>query len=142
MLFRSDLVAGMDLDDRRQALQTLRDYNQAARDASEGFDPTREDGLATRGLAPNKTNWALKLDRPPFRAYPVTGGITFTFGGLKIDETTRVIGTDWRAIPGLYACGEIVGGLYYDNYAAAAGLMWGATSGRLAGRSAALNAAL
>src|SRR5216684_3433719 len=49
-------------------------------------------------------------------AYSATGGITFTFGGLKVDENAQVIGTDWRPIKGLYCCGEMVGGLFYDNY--------------------------
>ena len=80
------------------------------------FDPSKKDGLNTRTLDINKTNWALKLDRPPFVAYSATGGITFSFGGLKIDEHARVIGTDWRPIHGLYTCGEMVGGLFHDNY--------------------------
>jgi tricarballylate dehydrogenase len=67
----------------------------------------------------------------------VTGGITFTFGGLKINENAQVIGTDWRPLPGLYACGEMVGGLFYDNYPAGTGLVSGATFGRIAGRNAA-----
>ena len=61
----------------------------------------------------------------------VTCGITFTFGGLKIDDDARVIGTDWRPLPGLYACGEMVGGLFYDNYPAGTGLVSGATFGRI-----------
>ena len=85
----------------------------------------------------DKTNWATKLDNPPYFAYSVTGGITFTFGGLKINEVSNVIGTDWRPMPGLYACGEMVGGLFYDNYPAGTGLVSGATFGRNAGRDAA-----
>lgn len=131
------LVAQMDVDDKAQALKTLQEFNAAARNASEGFDPTQKDGLCSRGLTPEKTNWALKLDKPPFYAYTATGGITFTFGGLKVDESARVIGTDWRPIPGLHACGEMVGGLFYDNYPAGTGLVSGATFGRIAGRSAA-----
>ena len=96
----------------------------------------RKDGLSTSGLALEKTNWALKLEKPPFYAYTATGGITFTFGGLKIDEHARVIGTDWRPIPGLFACGEMVGGLFFDNYPAGTGLVSGATFGRIAGRAA------
>ena len=107
-------------------------------DFLKNFDPTRLDGLATQGLDLNKTNWALPLVKPPFVAYSATGGITFTFGGLRINEQAEVIGTDWRPIPGLYACGEMVGGLYYDNYPAGTGLVSGATIGRIAGRSAAL----
>ena len=106
-------------------------------DLSASFDPTRLDGLATRGLDLNKSNWALPLDKPPYVAYSATGGITFTFGGLRVNEQTEVVGTDWRPIPGLYACGEMVGGLYYDNYPAGTGLVSGATLGRIAGRNAA-----
>ena len=132
-----ELVAQFDIDDRKRALETLRRYNEAARDASEGFDPTRKDGLATRGMEIEKTNWALRLSKPPYHAYSATGGITFTFGGVRINENAQIIGTDWRPIPGLYACGEMVGGLFYDNYPAGTGLVSGATFGRIAGRNAA-----
>jgi len=131
------LVAQLDIDDRAQALRTLREYNAAARPAGDGFDPARKDGLCTSGLPIEKTNWGLKLEQPPFYAYSATGGITFTFGGLRIDESARVIGTDWRPIRGLFACGEMVGGLFYDNYPAGTGLVSGATFGRIAGRAAA-----
>ena len=132
-----ELLQQLDLDNRAQAMATLRAFNEAVREAEEGFDPTRKDGLRTRGLSPDKTNWALRLDEPPFYAYSATGGITFTFGGLKVNENAQVIGTDWRPLPGLYACGELIGGLFYDNYPAGAGLVSGATFGRLAGRHAA-----
>jgi tricarballylate dehydrogenase len=132
------LVAQMDIDDKPQALRTLNEFNAAAKRTGDGFDPARKDGLATSGLALEKTNWALKLEKPPFHAYTATGGITFTFGGLKIDEHARVIGTDWRPIPGLFACGEMVGGLFFDNYPAGTGLVSGATFGRIAGRAATL----
>ncbi|WP_233889744.1 FAD-dependent tricarballylate dehydrogenase TcuA [Paraburkholderia flagellata] len=131
------LIAQLDIDDKAQALRTVKSYNAAAHDAADGFDPTGKDGLATRGLSPEKTNWALKVDKAPFYAYSATGGITFTFGGLKIDDQARVIGTDWRPIPGLTACGEMVGGLFYDNYPAGTGLVSGATFGRIAGRTSA-----
>jgi tricarballylate dehydrogenase len=130
------LVQQLDVDDRSQALRTLEDYNDAACD-EQGFDPSKKDGLATKALEIDKSNWALKLDRPPFVAYSATGGITFTFGGLKIDEQARVIGTDWRPIPGLYTCGEMVGGLFHDNYPGGTGLVSGAVFGRIAGRNAA-----
>jgi tricarballylate dehydrogenase len=131
-----DLLAQLDIDDKPQARKTVEEFNAAPR-SEKPFDPTRKDGFATRGLAPDKTNWAVRLDKPPYRAYSVTGGITFTFGGLKINENAEVIGTDWRPLPGLYACGEMVGGLFYDNYPAGAGLVSGATFGRIAGRNAA-----
>ncbi|MEQ8194922.1 MAG: FAD-dependent tricarballylate dehydrogenase TcuA, partial [Rhodospirillales bacterium] len=132
------LVDQLDIDDKAQAKKTLAEYNAAAGDESK-FDPSEKDGVTTTGLKPEKTNWALKLDKPPFVCYPVTGGITFTFGGLKIDPETRVIGTDWRPIPGLYTCGEMVGGLFHYNYPGGTGLVSGATFGRIAGRSAALD---
>ncbi|MDX1431783.1 MAG: FAD-dependent tricarballylate dehydrogenase TcuA [Gammaproteobacteria bacterium] len=141
---QSDTLAGLveqlDVDDREQALATLESYNAAACEP-EGFDPSRKDGLATSGLEPPKSNWALRLDEPPFVAYSATGGITFTFGGLKIDEQARVIATDWRPIPGLYTCGEMVGGLFHGNYPGGSGLVSGAVFGRIAGREAARYAA-
>lgn len=136
-----DLVAQLDIDDKAQALKTLEAYNRAAKGVDDGFDPTKPDGLSTEGLALEKTNWGLRLDRPPFHAYSATGGITFTFGGLRTTKEAEVVGTDWRPIPGLYVCGEMVGGLFYDNYPAGTGLVSGATFGRIAGRNAARNAA-
>jgi tricarballylate dehydrogenase len=130
------LLAQLDIEDKQQALRTLEAYNAAPR-ANHSFDPTRKDGHSTIGLSPEKTNWAVCLDTPPFCAYSVTGGITFTFGGLKINEHAQVIGTDWRPLPGLFTCGEMVGGLFYDNYPAGTGLVSGATFGRIAGRNAA-----
>jgi len=131
-----ELLAQLDIDDKEQALKTVEECNAAQR-TNKSFDPTKKDGHATRGLGIDKTNWAVKLDSPPYFAYSVTGGITFTFGGLKINENAQVIGTDWRPLPGLYACGEMVGGLFYDNYPAGTGLVSGATFGRIAGRNAA-----
>jgi tricarballylate dehydrogenase len=130
------LIDQLDIDDKAQAKKTLAAFNDAA-SSGEGFDPSRKDGLSTRGLKPEKSNWALKLDHPPFVCYPVTGGITFTFGGLKINEKAQVIGTDWRPIGGLYTCGEMVGGLFHYNYPGGTGLVSGATFGRIAGRNAA-----
>jgi tricarballylate dehydrogenase len=134
-----ELIDQLDLEDREQALKTVETYNAAPR-TMKSFDPTKKDGHGTKGLDIDKTNWATKLDQPPYFAYSVTGGITFTFGGLRINENAEVIGTDFRAIPGLYTCGEMVGGLFYDNYPAGTGLVSGATFGRIAGRSAAKRA--
>lgn len=75
---------------------------------------------------------------PPGLGFAVTCGITFTFGGLRIDPSTAaVLDTEDRPIPGLYAAGELVGGLFYHNYAGGSGLMAGAVFGRIAGASAA-----
>jgi tricarballylate dehydrogenase len=76
------------------------------------------------------------LDTPPYFAFPATGGITFTLGGIKVDERARVIDTEDRAIPGLYAAGELIGGLFYDNYPGGASLLRSLVFGRLAGREA------
>src|SRR5216684_2126263 len=111
-----DLIDQLDIDDKKQALKTVLEYNSCARDVEDGFDPTKKDGLSSKGLALEKTNWALRIDKAPYYAYSATGGITFTFGGLKVNENAQVIGTDWRPIKGLYCCGEMVGGLFYDNY--------------------------
>ena len=73
-------------------------------------NPTVLDGKGTRGLALPKSNWAQRLDEGPFRAYPVTGGITFTYGGLKVDDTGAVLDGEDQPISGLFACGELVGG--------------------------------
>jgi tricarballylate dehydrogenase len=129
-------LAGID----RKALQTtVDDFNRAVR-REIAFDPGKKDGRSTAGLAVPKSNWASTIDEPPFEAYPVTCGITFTFGGLRIDPGTRVVDVDGAVIPGLYAAGELVGGLFYFNYPGGSGLMSAAVFGRIAGRSAAQTA--
>jgi len=122
--------------DARRFLETVRAFNAAPR-PEVPFNPNIRDGLATKGLAIDKTNWAQQLDKPPYEAYAVTTGITFTFGGLKITNDTQVEDTTGHPIPGLFAAGEIVGGLFYHNYASGTGLMAGAVFGRIAGRNAA-----
>jgi len=120
-------------------VHTIEEFNAACRD-DVVFDPTRPDGKKTQGLNIPKSNWANRIETPPFRAYPVTCGITFTFGGVRIDRDTRVLDVDGSAIPGLYAAGEMVGGLFYFNYPGGSGLMSAAVFGRIAGRSAAQKA--
>lgn len=100
------------------------------------FDPNVKDGRGTRGVSIPKSNWANTIDQPPFEASAVTCGLTFTFGGLKIDTGARVIDTDGMPIRGLYAAGELVGGIFYFNYPGGTGLMNGAVFGRIAGTSA------
>jgi tricarballylate dehydrogenase len=129
-----ELLRKLELD-YEAALRTLNEFNRAAGFGS--FNPSARDGMATRGLSPPKSNWAQKLDTPPFSAYPVTGGITFSFGGLKVNEHAQVLSTAWSPIPGLYACGEMVGGLFHHNYPGGSGLMSGAVFGRIAGANAA-----
>ena len=117
----------------------LKRFN-AAVDVATPFDPTIKDGRGTIGLETPKSNWANRLDTPPFDAYGVTCGITFTFGGLAVDRDAQVLAEDGAPIPGLFAAGELVGGLFYFNYPGGTGLTSGAVFGRTAGTNAARSA--
>ncbi|HSN40583.1 MAG TPA: FAD-dependent tricarballylate dehydrogenase TcuA [Burkholderiales bacterium] len=118
-------------------LKTVREYNAAVR-KDVPFDHTIKDGKCTTGIEPPKSNWAQPLDTPPFDAYATTCGITFTFGGLRVDkETGQVLNVHFHRIPGLYCCGEMLGGLFYFNYPSGTGLVSGAVFGRIAGAGAA-----
>ncbi len=114
---------------------TIEEFNAAVRDGK--FDPVVLDGKGALGIEPPKSNWALTIDTPPYVAYSVTCGITFTFGGIEVDSNAQVLDTEDNPIPGLYATGEITGKFFYHNYAAGNGLMRGAVFGRLAGAAAA-----
>jgi tricarballylate dehydrogenase len=116
-------------------VQTVNEFNAAVNDAP--FDPSKHDGKSTRGISPAKSNWAQLLDTPPFYAFPVTCGITFTFGGVGITEKCQIKDTSGNVISGLFAAGEITGGSFFNNYPGGSGLMKGAVFGRLAGTSAA-----
>jgi tricarballylate dehydrogenase len=131
-----DLVRQLDDVDAAAALAEIKAYNAAVR-TDVPFDPNVKDGRGTAGLAVNKSNWANTIDTPPFEAYAVTCGITFTFGGLRINTDAQVISTDGEPIPGLYAAGELVGGIFYFNYPGGTGLTNGSVFGRLAGANAA-----
>jgi tricarballylate dehydrogenase len=126
----------MDGVDSERCLKTIKEFNAACR-TDIPFDPNIKDGRCTEGLAIDKTNWANPLDCPPYEAFHVTTGVTFTFGGVKVNTETEVQDTAEHSISGLYACGEMVGGLFYHNYASGTGLMSGASFGRIAGREAA-----
>jgi tricarballylate dehydrogenase len=117
-------------------LDTIKEWNRAVQ-TDIPFDPNIKDGRCASGLAINKSNWANSIDTPPFEGYAVTCGVTFTFGGLRIDTRAQVLNTDYQAIGGLYAAGELVGGLFYFNYPGGTGLMSGAVFGRIAGAAAA-----
>jgi tricarballylate dehydrogenase len=122
------------------ALKELKAYNAAVQ-TEVPFNPNIKDGRGTKGLAIPKSNWANTLDTAPFEAYAVTCGITFTFGGLRITTDAQVLSTDGLPIPGLYAAGELVGGIFYFNYPGGTGLTNGAVFGKIAGASAAKAAA-
>ena len=134
-----ELAGKLDGVNAARALSTIGEYNRAV-NRRIPFNPNIKDGRAA-GLAIPKSNWANTLDEPPFEAFAVTCGITFTFGGLRVNRGGGVLDTDFKPIGGLYAAGELLGGLFYSNYPGGAGLMSGAVFGRLAGASAAAFAA-
>jgi len=131
-----ELVSKLEGVDKVQALKTIKEFNASIK-KDVPYDPNVLDGRGTAGLTIPKSNWALAMDTPPFEAYGVTCGITFTFGGVKITTKAEVVDTEEEPIPGLYAAGEMVGGIFYFNYPGGSGLMNGAVFGRLAGESAA-----
>ena len=130
------LAAKLEGVDAAQLERTIAEFNAAVQ-TDMPFDPNVKDGRAATGLEIAKSNWANPLDTPPYQAYGVTCGVTFTFGGLHIDGEGRVLDTAGDAIPGLHAAGELVGGLFYFNYPGGTGLTAGAVFGRLAGGTAA-----
>lgn len=130
------LIAKLEGVDRTCLLQTIREFNQAVtRDVP--FNPAVLDGRRTRGLTIDKSNWAMPLEQGPFVAYEVGCGITCTYGGVAITPRAEVISEEGAPLPGLYAAGEMVGGLYYGKYPGGAGLMAGSVLGRIAGKEAA-----
>lgn len=133
------LLGRLDGVDTEALRSTVAAYNDAV-DDTVAFDPTILDGKSTIGLELAKTNWAQSLDTPPFKAFPVTGGITFTYGGLRVDERGAVLRPDGEPIAGLYACGELVGGVFFGGYPGGSGLTSGAVFGRRAGAGAAVAA--
>jgi tricarballylate dehydrogenase len=131
-----NLLPNLDGVDVEQARATIEAFNAAVDDETP-FDPTIKDGKAATGIEPPKSNWAQRIDTPPFRAFMVTGGITFTYGGLRVDEAGAVLRADGSPIAGLFACGELVGGVFFAGYPGGSGLTSGAVFGRRAGTGAA-----
>jgi tricarballylate dehydrogenase len=130
-----ELVARLDGVNQERCLATVRQYNLAAA-SDRPFDPVKLDGRSTQGLSIPKSNWANPIDTPPFEAFAVTCGVTFTFGGLKVSPAAEVVDTDGDVIPNLFACGELAAGLFHYNYPASSGLTWGSVMGRVAGQAA------
>src|ERR1700720_601147 len=116
-------------------VKTIKEWNAAVK-TDVPFNPNVKDGRGTTGLAINKSNWANTFDAPPYEGYAVTCGVTFTFGGLRINTDGEVLNTDYQPIRGLYAAGELVGGLFYFNYPGGSGLMAGTVFGKIAGDAA------
>jgi tricarballylate dehydrogenase len=130
-----ELAGKLEDVDAEGFLREIRSYNAAVRTGIK-FDPNVKDGRKTEGLRVNKSNWANTLDTPPFEAYAVTCGVTFTFGGLRIDNEGRVLDLAGDPIHGLFAAGELVGGLFYFNYPGGSGLAAGSVFGKIAGTEA------
>jgi tricarballylate dehydrogenase len=114
--------------------KTIAEFNAACQPGE--YNPSILDGVSTKGITPPKSNWALPIDTAPYTGFVVTCGITFTFGGLRINNGGNVLDLVDKPIPGLFAAGELVGGLFYQNYPGGTGLMNGAVFGRLSGKSA------
>ena len=133
--------------DTETFVRTVQEYNEAVyahrrENPSARFDPSMKDGLSTQSsgkrLSLAKSNWALPLDQGPFLAVKVTCGVTFTFGGLRVDpQTAQLLSPGGGKIPRVYCCGEMLGGLFYGNYPGGSGLTSGTVFGRRAGRAAA-----
>lgn len=117
-----------------QFLKTIEEYNNAVQEGE--YKPAEKDGKGTEGITPPKSNWSLKIEKGPFYAFPVTCGITFCFGGLKANKNGEVLDKNDEPINGLYAAGEMIGGIFYGNYPGGSGLMSGAVFGKTAGTSA------
>jgi tricarballylate dehydrogenase len=120
--------------------QTVAEFNQAVQPGT--YDPTRLDDCRTRGLDPPKSHWARRLERPPFHAYPLRPGITFTYLGVAVDERARVRFRESGPARNVFAAGEIMAGnLLGRGYLAGFGMTIGAVFGRIAGREAARHVA-
>jgi tricarballylate dehydrogenase len=133
-----ELAEELDIDVEK-FLQTVKTFNESIVNNDQPFLTYKLDGRRTKGLNPDKTNWAQKIDTPPFQAYAVVCGLTMTYGGIRTNEKAQAIDTSEQQIKGLYAVGEVTGGFFYHNYPSGTGLVRGAVMGRIAGAEAAAN---
>lgn len=118
-------------------LATVEEFNRAVDDRPE-FDPTRLDGRAAPGLDPPRSNWARALERPPYYAYPLRPGLTFTYAGVAVNDHARVVDTSGEPLGNVFAAGEVMAGnILTRGYLAGVGLTIGSVFGRIAGREAA-----
>jgi tricarballylate dehydrogenase len=119
--------------------KTIADFNAAVRPGT--FDHTILDDCRTEGLTPPKTHWARRIETPPYLAYPVRPGITFTYLGTRVNRESRMLMTDGKPSANMFAAGEIMAGnVLGKGYAAGIGMTIGSVFGRIAGREAAKNA--
>lgn len=116
--------------------KTVKDFNNACRPGN--FNPAELDDCKTEGLTPQKSHWALKIEKGPFYAYPLRTGITFTYLAVKVTEEARMVMDDGTVTKNMFACGEIAAGnVLRRGYLAGFGLTMGASMGRIAGEVAA-----
>ncbi len=141
--FQADSIAELEKAlnvDGRAFVETMEEYNRATSGRTDQQLET-PDGNGTRGISPPKSNWAIPIDRAPFYALPLRPGITFTYMGVAVDETGRVLDQSGKPFRNLYAAGEIMSGnILTKGYLGGFGMTIGAVFGELAGRMAATNA--
>jgi tricarballylate dehydrogenase len=119
--------------------KTTADFNAAVRPGT--FDHTILDDCRTEGLTPPKTHWARRIETPPYYAYPVRPGITFTYLGTRVNRQARMLMNDGKPAANMFAAGEIMAGnVLGQGYAAGIGMTIGSVFGRVAGREAARHA--
>lgn len=136
----SELATKLSLNPSRLT-ETVEGFNSAVV-GGRPFDQTEPDGNRTEGLEINKTNWAQRIETPPYYAYPVRPGITFTYLGTRVDEQARMVMADGTPAENMFAAGEIMAGnVLGQGYAAGIGMTIGAVFGRLAGEGAAAHVA-
>ncbi len=133
-----DMALAFDLDPE-VVEQTIAEYNAAVKPGT--FDPTKLDDCHTEGLEPAKSHWAVKIEEPPFIAYPLRPGITFTYYGLGVNREAHVLSEGGSPMPNLFAAGEVMSGnILGRGYMAGFGMTIGSVWGRIAGREAAKSA--
>jgi tricarballylate dehydrogenase len=123
------------LKDPNKLIKTIEEYNHAKR-SNMMYDPLRLDKLYVQDIVPPKSNWAVPIDTPPFIAYPMEARITYAYIGLKTDTNARVLDTSGNWIKGLWAVGELMGGLYRRGHLGGTSVFRGIFYGYIAGRDA------
>ena len=129
-----DIANKIKITDKENFINNINTFNKAVQ--SGNYNPHKLDGKKVKNIFPSRSNWALPLDNPPYLAYPVICGMTFCYGGLKTSINGELINKNGDIINGLYAVGEMLGGLWYNNYPSGGGMMAGAVFGKKAGKHA------
>ncbi len=129
-----DLANKIKIIDKENFINNINTFNKAVQ--SGNYNPHKLDGKKVKNIFPSRSNWALPLDNPPYLAYPVICGMTFCYGGLKTSINGELINKNGDIINGLYAVGEMLGGLWHNNYPSGGGMMAGAVFGKNAGKHA------